>query len=82
MDYLDIKLTGSDLQEHTLRDFKQTIVLYFYPKDNTPGCTSEAIDFSASKEEFEKHNTIIIGVSKDSIKSHLNFINKQDLNIL
>lgn len=56
-------------------------ILYFYPKDNTPGCTSEAKDFSALKEEFAKINTQIIGVSADNVVSHERFIEKQDLNI-
>ncbi len=55
------------------------LVLFFYPKDNTPGCTSEAKDFSALKAEFEKAGTALLGVSKDSPKKHLNFIAKHDL---
>lgn len=66
----------------SLSDLKgKNVVLYFYPKDNTPGCTIEAQDFSALKKEFEKTDTIILGVSKDSIKKHQNFINKYDLKI-
>ena len=57
-------------------------ILYFYPKDNTPGCTTEAKDFSAKIEEFNKLKTKVIGISKDSIKTHKNFIKKQDLKIL
>ncbi len=57
-------------------------ILYFYPKDNTPGCTTEAKDFSAKIKEFNKLKTEIIGISKDSIKTHKNFIKKQDLKIL
>lgn len=56
------------------------IVLYFYPKDNTPGCTAEACDFRDNIEKFEKNNVIIIGVSKDSEKSHDNFTDKHKLN--
>lgn len=55
------------------------IVLYFYPKDNTKGCTLEALEFSSLKEEFDKLNAIIIGVSKDSEKSHENFKEKNAL---
>ena len=58
------------------------VVLFFYPKDNTPGCTTEAKDFSAKIKEFNKLKTEIIGISKDSIKTHKNFIKKQDLKIL
>ena len=56
-------------------------VLYFYPKDNTPGCTNEAKDFSSLKEDFDEIDAEIIGISKDSIKKHKNFIEKQDLKI-
>lgn len=57
------------------------IVLYFYPKDNTPGCTTEAKDFTEYAEEFEKLGADIIGVSPDSAKSHCKFIDKHDLSI-
>ena len=56
-------------------------VLYFYPKDNTPGCTNEAKDFSSLREDFDKIDAEIIGISKDSIKKHKNFIEKQGLKI-
>ncbi len=56
-------------------------MLYFYPKDNTPGCTTEACDFTAALPDFEGLNTIILGVSPDSPKKHLNFIEKKDLKI-
>ncbi len=54
------------------------LVLFFYPKDNTPGCTQEGIDFSDNYEKFKKLNTIIFGISKDSLKSHENFKKKYD----
>ncbi len=57
----------------------QKIVLYFYPKDDTSGCTQEAIDFNGLRKQFEKANTIIIGVSPDSVKSHDKFKAKHDL---
>ncbi len=57
------------------------IVLYFYPRDNTPGCTIEAIDFSKLKPEFDQLDAVILGVSPDSIKKHCNFIEKKDLTI-
>ncbi len=70
-------------KEHKLSDYSdKTIVLYFYPKDSTPGCTIEAIDFSKLKEDFAKANAIVIGVSKDSCKSHQKFIDKESLTIL
>ncbi|MGM0442761.1 MAG: peroxiredoxin [Fibrobacterota bacterium] len=56
-------------------------VLYFYPKDNTPGCTTEAMNFTALKGKFEKLNCRIIGVSPDSVKKHEHFCNKHDLSI-
>ena len=61
---------------------KKLYIIYFYPKDNTPGCTNEAKDFSSLIEEFKKINVEVIGVSKDSMKKHLNFIEKQDLKII
>lgn len=56
-------------------------VVYFYPKDDTPGCTSEAIAFSALKEQFDKHGAVLVGVSKDSVQRHDNFKKKYDLKI-
>lgn len=55
------------------------LVLYFYPKDNTPGCTTEAKDFTAYQEQFQSLNARIIGVSPDSEKSHCKFIDKHEL---
>lgn len=55
------------------------IVLYFYPKDNTPGCTTQAANFRDTYAEFEALNTVIIGISRDSLKSHENFKAKLDL---
>ena len=56
-------------------------VVYFYPRDNTPGCTTESIDFSTLKDQFAALSTQIIGVSKDSLKSHANFVAKKDLTV-
>ncbi len=56
-------------------------VLYFYPKDSTPGCTTEALAFSALKSGFDAANCTVLGVSKDSVKSHKNFCTKQNLSI-
>ena len=57
-----------------LSDYQgKKVVIYFYPKDNTPGCTSESKGFTEHHDEFEKAGTVILGVSKDSIKSHENF---------
>ncbi len=57
-------------------------VVYFYPRDNTPGCTTESIDFSTLLPEFEALGVEIIGVSKDSLKSHLNFKTKKELTVI
>ena len=57
----------------------KNIVLFFYPKDNTPGCTKEAQDFRDHISEFNKLNTLVLGISRDSIKSHNNFKEKQCL---
>ena len=59
----------------------QNVVLYFYPKDDTPGCTIEANDFTAMAQEFSDLDTIVIGVSKDSCESHRAFISKFDLSV-
>ena len=79
----DIKLLGSDKKEHKLSDYiNKKVILYFYPKDNTPGCSREAQDFKESIKDFTDNNTIIIGISRDSIKSHDKFIEKYDLPFL
>jgi len=75
-------LPNQDEVEVCLRDFAgKWVVLYFYPKDNTPGCTTQACDFTATKSDFEKLDTIILGCSPDSAKKHQNFIQKHNLNI-
>ena len=66
-----------------LKDLKgQNVVLYFYPKDMTPGCTTEAIDFTAHAKAFAKTNTVVIGVSKDSLERHEKFRDKHDLAVI
>lgn len=63
-----------------LSDFQgKKVVLYFYSKDNTPGCTRQACAFAASYEQFKTQNVIVIGISKDSVASHLKFSQKHDL---
>ena len=59
-----------------IKSLKQYLVIYFYPRDNTPGCTNEAKDFSKLYKEFKKLNCEIFGISKDSIESHQKFISK------
>jgi len=67
--------------ELAINDFKgKNLVVYFYPKDNTPGCTKEAKDFRDYKDQFDNLNTEIIGISTDSIKSHAKFSEKYGLN--
>jgi thioredoxin-dependent peroxiredoxin len=58
------------------KSFGQYLVIYFYPRDNTPGCTNEAKDFSKLYKEFKKLNCEIVGISKDTIESHKKFISK------
>ncbi|MBN1971759.1 MAG: peroxiredoxin [Candidatus Delongbacteria bacterium] len=76
-------LFGDDNKEYGLESFTgKKVVLYFYPKDNTPGCTTEAVEFHMLKEEFEKLNTVVVGVSKDSLASHLKFKEKHQFSHL
>ena len=73
----NFKAEMSGKNDFNLADYKgQKIVIYFYPRDNTPGCTSEGEDFRDNYKSFEEKNTKIFGVSKDSLKSHENFKNK------
>ncbi len=77
----------SSINQHnetvSLADYagKKNVVLYFYPKDDTPGCTIEANQFTQLASEFAKADTVVIGVSKDSCSSHENFIKKFDLKV-
>lgn len=74
----DIEVQATDDQNFKLSDLLgKNVVLYFYPKDNTPGCTTEGQDFRDHYEEFRKLNTEIFGVSRDSLKSHEGFKGKQ-----
>lgn len=73
-------LPDSDGKSVSLSDFVgKTVVLYFYPKDNTPGCTRQACAFKAKNDEFKAKNAVIIGVSKDSSASHARFAEKYGL---
>ena len=74
----DIEVLATDDQTFRLSDLLgKNVVLYFYPKDNTPGCTTEGQDFRDHYEEFRKLKTGIFGVSRDSLKSHEGFKGKQ-----
>ncbi|WP_459827254.1 thioredoxin-dependent thiol peroxidase [Campylobacter concisus] len=76
----ELEALNQDGVKVALKDFiGKNVVLYFYPKDNTPGCTTEACEFSANYDQFIKNDTVIIGVSPDSVKSHVGFIAKQNL---
>lgn len=76
-------LFGDDGKTHTLEEFLgKQVILYFYPKDNTPGCTLEAIDFTRLSEKFKNLNTKVIGVSADSFESHCQFRDEHKLSIL
>jgi len=75
-------LPDTNENEISSDDFKgQWLVLYFYPKDNTSGCTLEAIDFTARIKDFENLNAVVLGVSPDSCKSHQNFTQKHGLKV-
>lgn len=78
----DFTLPDQEGKEVALKDFHgKWVVLYFYPKDNTPGCSLEAAEFSREIEEFKKLNAVVLGTSPDSTKSHRNFILKQGLRV-
>ena len=76
---LDFTLPATNDAEITLSDFKgKNVVLYFYPKDNTPGCTQESKDFRDFVKDFEAHNTVILGISRDRLVTHKNFKKKHE----
>ena len=75
-----VMLADKDGKMVSLSDFLgKKVVLYFYPKDNTPGCTRQACAFAAAYSEFEKKNAVVIGISKDSVSSHVKFAEKYNL---
>ena len=76
----DFTLKDKDGKEVSLSDFRgKKVVVYFYPKDSTPGCTRQACAFGAAYSEFKAKNCEVIGISKDSIASHVKFAEKYDL---
>ena len=76
----DFKLQDRDGREVSLSDFLgKRVVLYFYPKDNTPGCTRQACAFAGAYAEFRKKDVEVIGISRDSVASHAKFAQKYDL---
>ncbi|MCY9593156.1 thioredoxin-dependent thiol peroxidase [Paenibacillus chitinolyticus] len=79
----DFELPANNGQQVKLSDFKEKkVVLYFYPKDMTPACTTQACDFRDKHPEFESLNAVILGVSTDSLKRHEKFIDKYSLPFL
>lgn len=76
----EFKLAADNGETVSLKDYKgKKVILYFYPKDMTSGCTAEACDFRDNIKKFEKKNTVVIGVSADDTKSHVKFKEKYDL---
>lgn len=76
----EFTLHDKDGNTVSLSDFlDKQVVLYFYPKDNTPGCTRQACAFAAAYEDFKANDIVVIGVSKDSVASHLKFAQKHNL---
>ena len=76
----DFALADKDGNVVKLSDFAgKKVVVYFYPKDSTPGCTRQACAFAAAYEGFKSRNVVVIGISKDSVASHLKFAQKHDL---
>ena len=79
----ELSLMGDDGKKHKLADHKgERVVLFFYPKDMTPGCTTEACDFRDAMGKLAKKGVVVYGVSKDSIASHEKFKAKHDLNFV
>lgn len=76
----DFTLEDKDGNQVSLSDFKgQKVILYFYPRDNTPGCSRQACAFASAYDEFKTLNAAVIGISKDSVASHQRFAEKYDL---
>ena len=80
--FVDFKLQNQDDKTVTLNDYAgKWLVVYVYPKDDTPGCTIQGKSFTASKQEFDDANIAVVGVSEDDVESHKNFCNKFSFNI-
>ena len=76
----DFTLPDQNGELHSLSDYRgKKVILYFYPKDNTPGCTRQACGFSELRPQFEERGAVILGVSRDSVASHKRFEEKQGL---
>ena len=76
-------LPDADMQSVSLSDFKgrKHVVLYFYPRDGTPGCTMQAVDFSDHEDQFNKHDCVILGVSRDDYLTHASFRDKHGVSV-
>ena len=78
----DFCLSDQEGNRTCLEDFRgKWVILYFYPRDNTPGCSLEAKNFSCLRKDFEAENAVVLGVSRDSVESHQRFIEKKELKI-
>jgi peroxiredoxin Q/BCP len=76
----NFKIPSSSRKEFELsKNLKKHLIIYFYPKDNTPGCTTESVEFAKQYKQLQKLNVEVVGISKDSIESHLKFIDKFSL---
>jgi thioredoxin-dependent peroxiredoxin len=77
----DFKLQGDDGKTHTLKEFSgKTLILYFYPRDNTPGCTTQACEFRDSAAAYKKKKAVVVGISPDKATTHGKFRDKFELN--
>lgn len=76
----EFSLPDQNGEMHSLTDYRgKKVILYFYPKDNTPGCTKQACGYSERSQQFEENDIVVIGISKDSVASHKRFEEKQGL---
>ena len=79
----EFSLPDQNGQIHTLEEWKgKKVILYFYPKDNTPGCTKQACGFTQLSSQFEEKGAVVVGISKDTVTSHKRFEEKQSLNLI
>lgn len=78
-DFILLDKDGKEFSSKDIFEKYETVVIYFYPKDSTAGCTKQACGFRDSYDEYKNLNVPIIGISKDSVKSHMNFATKQEL---
>ena len=78
-DFILLDKDGKEVSSKDIFEKYETVVIYFYPKDSTAGCTKQACGFRDSYDEYKNLNVPVIGISKDSVKSHMNFATKQEL---